>query len=108
MKRVLFNKLVPMIVVLAVALFGGTFLSETAAEPYYPDEPENTVQAASANLLSSGNSPTLDVPAPETEHESEREPEYFTINMIGDCTLASGSSESVRQHSRFAKVKSSS
>lgn len=89
MKRVLFNKLVPMIVVLAVALFGGTFLSETAAEPYYPDEPENTVQAASANLLSSGNSPTLDVPAPETEHESEREPEYFTINMIGDCTLAS-------------------
>ncbi len=89
MKKILFNKLVPMIVVLAVALFGGTFLSETAAEPYFNDESEDTVKAASANLLSSGNSPTLDMPAPEPEPAPEREPEYFTINMIGDCTLAS-------------------
>lgn len=88
MKRVLFNKLVPIIVVLAVAMFGGTFLSETAAETYYPDEPEDTVKAA-ANLLG-GSIMDSPVPgAPEPEPEPEREPEYFTINMIGDCTLAS-------------------
>ena len=79
-KNILFYKALPLIVVLGVALFGGTFLSETAADPGYPPEPEDEAQPA-ANLLNAD--------MPEPEPEPEKEPEYFTINLIGDCTLAS-------------------
>lgn len=82
MKNILFYKILPVIVVLGVALFGGTFLSETAADTGYPSGPEDTAQVG-ADLLN------IDMPTAEPEPEPEPEPEYFTINLIGDCTLAS-------------------
>lgn len=86
MKKNQFNKLVSILAVLAVALSGGTYLTVKAAEPYYPDEPADIIQAA-ANLPDALGGAVLD--APEAEPEQVKEPEYFTINMIGDCTLAS-------------------
>lgn len=85
MKKIVISKLVPIIVILGVALFGGTYLTEKSAEIDYPEEPEDTAQAA-INMLNTGGV-VMDVPG--AEPEPERDPEYFTITMIGDCTLAS-------------------
>lgn len=86
MKKNQINKLVSILAVLAVALSGGTYLTVKAAEPWYPEEPEDIVQDA-ANLPDALSGTVPD--APEAEPEPVKEPEYFTINMIGDCTLAS-------------------
>ncbi|MCM1148684.1 MAG: CapA family protein [Butyricicoccus sp.] len=86
MKKNQINKLVSILAVLAVALSGGTYLTVKAAEPWYSDEPADIVQAGE-NLPDPLSGAVLD--APEAEPEPAKEPEYFTINMIGDCTLAS-------------------
>lgn len=87
MKKTLLNKVLPIIVVLAVALSGGTFLSETAAEtsPGTLDAPVDAPPPSDTPALPVENTES----GTEATPEQTPEPEYFTINMIGDCTLAS-------------------
>ncbi len=96
MNRKIINKAIPILLVLAMALLGGTFLS---AEP--KEEKAAFPPAAETPLPSPIATPpqTAATPGPEQTKEPEitpeptptptPAPEYFTLNFIGDCTLAS-------------------
>ena len=84
MKKVLLYKVLPLCVMLVIALLGGTFLSV--------NEPEALPTPSPSPLLEpTPTPPPTPTPTPEQTPEPTPEPtpELFTINMIGDCTLAS-------------------
>lgn len=95
MKKQMIYKVLPLALVLAMALLGGTFIS---AKPEVQKETElkaletpETVIKETPGIIES--EPTITEPAVTEEvittPEPTPEPEYFTLNFIGDCTLAS-------------------
>lgn len=84
MKKILLHKVLPIVVLLAMALLGGTFISAPEKAP----APAETADISLENTPAPTPTPT---PTPEATPEPTPtpEPEYFTISMIGDCTLAS-------------------
>jgi poly-gamma-glutamate synthesis protein (capsule biosynthesis protein) len=87
MKKILLNKILPIVVVLGVVIFGGTFLSENAAEPY-TDAAASPALSDSPSTSDATPEPPSTVPDPSPTEEL-MEPAQFTLNFVGDCTLAS-------------------
>ncbi|MBE7016598.1 MAG: CapA family protein [Ruminococcaceae bacterium] len=84
-------KLISILLVLILAVFGGTAQMR-------PERSIPSVSAPSASLPSQSQQGTQQSEDPENPGESQQPPvqetpapqsEFFTINMIGDCTLAS-------------------
>ncbi len=87
MKSVLF-RIAAALVVLAAALLGG---SAMIAEPEPAPTPEPVAEATPSPSPTPTPTPTpTPSPTPTPEPTPEPEPEYFTITLIGDCTLSSG------------------
>ena len=86
-------KLIPILLVLILGIFGGTARFRPVEEPA-ANIPQDSL---SENVPASDITVSEETPAPESTPPVEEtpeptptpEPEYFTINMIGDCTLAS-------------------
>ena len=88
MKKALVHKLLPVIVLLIMALLGGTFIS---APPKDADVPAPVTSPSAAQTPKPESTPAPNQSeAPEETPEPTPEPaQSFTITMIGDCTLAS-------------------
>ena len=84
-------KIISILLVLILAIFGGTAQmrpqaepspappSPSLSEPVTPEEPTESEEPQQGEAL----------PPAEESPEPVPESEYFTINMVGDCTLAS-------------------
>lgn len=86
------KKLIPLALVLAMVLLGGTFLSSKPASDA-GDRQTASISPLPAVTPSPAPPPAEETPVPTPEATPkptpESQPEYFTLNFIGDCTLAS-------------------
>lgn len=87
-------KIISILLVLILAIFGGTArLRPEAEEAPAPESPSLSLPEAPALPQKQPIAPAEPSETPPVEETPEPvvESEYFTINMIGDCTLASAS-----------------
>lgn len=88
-------KIIPILLVLILGIFGGTARMRPADLAEVPDQslsaevPDTPVVDEPAIEPPVGETPAVQSGEPVIVETPEPEPEYFTITMIGDCTLAS-------------------
>ncbi len=88
------TKIVSILLVLILAFFGGTAKARPAEAASPSPSPGQSLSQPSVPSPQTPAETPAETPSPEIPVETPAptptpEPEYFTINMIGDCTLAS-------------------
>ena len=92
-----FVKLIVLVIVLACAVLSSSiYIPAPIQEPVPEPEPTPTVESLTPQIIALPNETNSEPapesspePEPEPESEPEPEPEFFTIAMMGDCSLAS-------------------
>ena len=82
-------KLISILLVLILAIFGGTARMRPVFEHGYAPLPPVVSVPTEPSAPAEPSEPAEDEPQVEVTPEVIPESEFFTINMIGDCTLAS-------------------
>lgn len=79
--------LVLSLLMLAVVILLRVKAGEASASPVVPDQPRPSAAPIAAVSASPAPAVQTEAPDPTPTPEPEPEPEYFTISMVGDCTL---------------------